>query len=88
MLNASFSAFFLLYKYFGRERESTLRQLAKEQIISQDCVKNCIAQFNQIKNPKFPSRQNYMSKVNNRNTKTRCEIFSELTMKTPERRRA
>ena len=57
MLNASFSAFFLLYKYFGRERESTLRQLAKEQIIFQDCVKNCIVQFNQIKNPKFPSRQ-------------------------------
>ena len=27
---------------------------------------------------------NYMSKVNNRNTRTRCEIFSELSMKTPE----
>ena len=29
---------------------------------------------------------NYMFKVNNRNTRTRCEICSELTVKTPERR--
>ena len=29
---------------------------------------------------------NYMFKVNNRNTGTRCEICSELTIKTPERR--
>ena len=29
---------------------------------------------------------NYMFKVNNRNTRTRCEICSELTMKTLERR--
>ena len=28
----------------------------------------------------------YMSKVNNRNTKTRCETSSKLTIKTPERR--
>ena len=27
---------------------------------------------------------NYMLKVNNRNTKTRCEICSKLTIKTPE----
>ena len=27
----------------------------------------------------------YLLKVNNRNTKTRCEIFSKLTIKTPER---
>ena len=27
---------------------------------------------------------NYMFKVNNRNTRTRCEICSKLTMKTPE----
>ena len=27
-----------------------------------------------------------MSKVNNRNTKTRCETSSKLTIKTPERR--
>ena len=26
---------------------------------------------------------NYMFKVNNRNTRTRCEICSELTIKTP-----
>ena len=29
---------------------------------------------------------NYMVKINNRNTTTRCEICSKLTMKTPERR--
>ena len=28
---------------------------------------------------------NYMLKVNNRNTITRCEICSKLTIKTPER---
>ena len=27
----------------------------------------------------------YLFKVNNRNTKTRCEICSKLTIKTPER---
>ena len=29
----------------------------------------------------------YLLKVNNKNTRTRCEIFSKLTIKTPERRR-
>ena len=29
---------------------------------------------------------NYMLKVNNRNTRTRCEICSKLIMKPPERR--
>ena len=29
---------------------------------------------------------NYMFKINNRNTKTRCEICSNLTLKTPEQR--
>ena len=28
---------------------------------------------------------NYMFKVNNRNTRTRCEIYSKLTIKIPER---
>ena len=31
---------------------------------------------------------NCMFKVNNRNTRTRCEICSKLTIKTPERRLA
>ena len=31
---------------------------------------------------------NYMFKVNNRNTRTWCEICSKLTIKTPERRRS
>ena len=29
---------------------------------------------------------NYMFKANSRNTRTRCEICSKLTTKTPERR--
>ena len=29
----------------------------------------------------------YMFKVNNRNTRTRCEICSKVTIKTPQRRR-
>ena len=29
---------------------------------------------------------NYMFKVNNRDTRTRCEIFSKLTIKIPEQR--
>ena len=33
----------------------------------------------------FPAG-NYLFKVNNRSTKTRCEICSKLTIKTPERR--
>ena len=28
---------------------------------------------------------NYMLKVNNRNTKTRCEVCSKLEIKTPEK---
>ena len=31
---------------------------------------------------------NYMFKVNNRNTRARCEICSKLTIKIPERRQA
>ena len=30
---------------------------------------------------------NYMFKVNNRSTRTSCEIYSKLTTKTPEQRR-
>ena len=30
---------------------------------------------------------NYMFKVNNRHTRTRCEVSSKLTIKTPERRK-
>ena len=46
----------------------------------------------------FPSRKrlaqitfpagNYLFKVNNKSTRTRCEICSKLTIKTPERRLA
>ena len=41
--------------------------------------------FGKITNS-FYSVSNYMFKVNDRNTRTRCEICSKLTIKTPERR--
>ena len=34
----------------------------------------------------FNPAGNYMFKVNSRNTRTRCEICSKLTIKIPERR--
>ena len=39
-----------------------------------------------FKSLKYPSRQMHVQKVNNRNTRTRCEICSMLTIKTSERR--
>ena len=41
--------------------------------------------YDTITDPTCPA-SNYMFKVNNRNTRTRCEICSKLTIKTPERR--
>ena len=38
-----------------------------------------------LKNTFFPAG-NYMLKVNNKNTRTRSETCSKLTIKTPERR--
>ena len=35
---------------------------------------------------RVPPAGNYVLKVNNRNTRARCEIYSKLTIKTPERR--
>ena len=39
-----------------------------------------------LRNKDYVSVGIYMFKVNNRNTRTRCEIFSKLPIKTPERR--
>ena len=36
--------------------------------------------------PSLTLTSEYLCKVTNRNTKTRCEMFSKLTVKTPERR--
>ena len=36
-----------------------------------------------LKNKTFPA-DNFMLKINNGNTKTRCKICSKLTIKTPE----
>ena len=37
-------------------------------------------------NAEFPAG-NYIFKINNKNTRTRCEICSNLTLNTPERRK-
>ena len=45
--------------------------------------------FNTVKNlilTRINPANIYLFKVNNRNTRTRCEICSKLTIKTPERR--
>ena len=39
-----------------------------------------------LNTPKHFSVGIYLLKANNRNTRTRCETCSKLTMKTPERR--
>ena len=43
-------------------------------------------QVNDGTHPQNLKASNYMFKVNNRNTKTRCKICSNLTITTPERR--
>ena len=43
-------------------------------------------EFNGLKQEPIYPAGNYMFKVNNKNTKTRCEIYSKLTVKIPERR--
>ena len=43
-------------------------------------VKTLFQFFESYQNP----AGNYMFKVNNRNTRTRCEIYSKLTIKIPE----
>ena len=43
------------------------------------------APYLRSKNQNIPAG-NYMFKVNNRNTRTRCQIYSKLTIKTPVRR--
>ena len=49
-----------------------------------DCFGITIADFEQVKTRCLAN--NYMFKVNNRNTSTRSEICSKLTIRTPERR--
>ena len=48
---------------------------------------NFFYQVSKLYESSYPA-VNYMFKVNNRNTRTRCEICSKLTIKTPERRQS
>ena len=52
--------------------------------VKQQCLNK---DFNNQEINSYPAG-NCMFKVNNRNTRTRCEICSKLTIKTPERRRS
>ena len=40
--------------------------------------------MNKINNKSKNLADNYMFKVNNRNKRTRCQIYSKLTIKIPE----
>ena len=48
--------------------------------------KEILAQVFSLNVTKFYPAGIYLFKVNNRNTRTRCEICSKLTIKIPERR--
>ena len=50
-----------------------------------DDKKESVKQYQKEKYCIYPAG-NYMFKLNNRDTRTRCEICSKLTIKTPERR--
>ena len=50
-------------------------------------TENCIISEEHLESSQpFNPAYNYMFKINNRNTRKKCEIFSKLTIKTPERR--
>ena len=49
---------------------------------------DCVIESSNQKDVKQDPAGIYLLKVNNRNTRTRCEICSMLTIKTPERRRS
>ena len=50
-----------------------------------DILQQAISEVSELVDDYYPAG-NCMFKVNNRNTRTRCEICSKLTIKTPERR--
>ena len=50
-------------------------------------TKPCIVYCNRLSTVKIPAGI-YLLKVNNRNTRTRCEICSKLTIKSPKRRQS
>ena len=52
----------------------------------QSIIGACVYLHNYLQTAQSFPAGNYMFKVNNRNIRTRCEICSKLTIKTPERR--
>ena len=69
---------------------ANINQMLMQGTYKEQYIVNVIVNFNTI-NFKilittFYPVGNYMFKVNNRNTRARCEICSKLTIKTPERR--
>ena len=65
-------------EHWKRLQESIfLRKNILEVLSSTFCQNNCLLVY---------ATSNYMFKVQNKNTRKRCEIWSHLTIKTPERR--
>ena len=58
------------------------KKVANEPLFDFNCMTSQLLNY---LSPHFPVG-NYMFKVNNINTRRRCEICSKLTLKTPERR--
>ena len=75
---------------FTAKHENVLNHF-QEETVSDAVLVLFLLIFNEIlsvRGERANTTSNYMLKVNNRNSRTRCEICSKLTIKTPERRLA
>ena len=79
------------HKYMHNDIQNELIELMAKQVLAKKLESICSSKFFGImadEHTDIPNNPagNCMFKVNNRNTRTRCEICSKLTIKTPERR--
>ena len=74
------------YTVLSKIKPHALLMSKKKRNLISEYLTECITLMNWGQNLK--PALNYMFKFNNRNTRTRCEICSKLTMKTRERRNA
>ena len=80
-------SFWALSKRWAFCFKSKLSELIICSLLQHVLLRNTFASHSQTQNSSIPVGI-HLLKVNNRNTKTRCEICSKLTIKTPERRQA
>ena len=92
VLSPSPSTFSMLLGMVSKDltaKLANINQMLMQGTYKEQYIVNVIVNFNTItailKTTFYPVG-NYMFKVNNRNTRARCEICSKLTIKTPERR--